>query len=941
MGIRAFLNTGYFSKIFLLAMFYMLAGKAGLFFAIPPGFISVIWPASGIAIGAVIIFGYSMWPGVFIGAFALNYLIAKGSIDSSDAFMQQMIISLVIASASTFQALTARYLIQRFIGIPIALKNINCLLKLIILGGPVACFIAAPIGTAVLHFQKIISSEVFFSNMLSWWAGDSLGTLVFATLFLVSSYNPHPITWRGHRLGVLQTVAVFSLVLSLGFTLYAWKISSERTYEKNNQAFSFLAQESERALNFRIESYRHSLLGAVGFFKGSSFVSRQEWDDYVAELDTQRLFPGINGVGYIRPVPKEDINSFLDTIRADNAPQFSIHPENRLNDDRFIIVYIAPEDINAPALGLDIAFERNRHEAAVLSRDTGVPVITKNISLVQDEKKRPGFLMLQPMYKKGMPVETVEQRRAAFEGWIYAPFILNRFMKEITSSLGYSFHLRIHDGAEPTSANLIFDSNTDTNIHDPRFVLQKTINVMQQQWTLVWRSTEAFEVSVGSFEPLFVLLGGGLFTGILAAMLMVLSRQSQVIRQEVDQKTHEIRGNQERLNKYMLQMEIEKSFSDSVLSGMPSLIIEMDETGTIYFINPAATRLTGYEGGDLIGQNFWKKLMPDGGNGALKRHLSSGGDVDLVLGFQDNREDYLITKFGQKLLISFTVLHRPLGEKYMTVIIGTDLTKERKHFEQQAALEKVRALGEMSGGMAHEINNALQPIVGLSEVIKELAKDKDPQIEECIDIIYKSATNARKIVSGVLAFGRKQNEQEKTKEDAIECLSEAIWFAEQLLPSTVQVVKEGLEQEASFDDIDSYTIEINRVRLIQILTNLFSNAAYAMNKKGTLRIVYRQEDLNARNGLPAKLPPGKYVVLSIADDGCGMDAATMASAFEPFFTTKPVGEGTGLGLSIVYGIIKEWGGEITIDSEAGKGTTFHIYLPDVSHGRGGMDEEDA
>ncbi len=263
--------------------------------------------------------------------------------------------------------------------------------------------------------------------------------------------------------------------------------------------------------------------------------------------------------------------------------------------------------------------------------------------------------------------------------------------------------------------------------------------------------------------------------------------------------------------------------------------------------------------------------------------------------------------------------------------------QQSAQYERQATLQKFEALAQMSGGMAHEINNALQPILGLSEIVKEGLHGQNPHLEECMDIIYKSADNARKIVGGVLAFGRKNSDQERNVIQAESAINEAIWFAQQLLPSTVGIIKCGMHHEVN-DALTSgeehgYRININRVRLIQIITNLFSNAAHAMNNKGRIFIDLRQEFVSDPHLLAGKLPPGKYVILSIRDEGHGMDEKTMASAFDPFFTTKKVGEGTGLGLSIVHGIIKEWNGNITVESTIGKGTTFRILLPHAEEKR--------
>lgn len=382
-----------------------------------------------------------------------------------------------------------------------------------------------------------------------------------------------------------------------------------------------------------------------------------------------------------------------------------------------------------------------------------------------------------------------------------------------------------------------------------------------------------------------------------------------------------------RLVESNFNLEQEKAFSENVLSETPNLIIGMLSDGKIVFSNPSAQRLTEYAEKELAGQNFWKTLLPVEVTGALRNYLESGADIDKTIVDDSPHEECLTTRSGRKLLISFSVLHRQIDDKDVTVLIGKDVSRERQNLEQQAAYQKMQALAEMSGGLAHEINNALQPILGLSEVVREMVRGGNEQVEECVDIIHRNALNARKIVAGVLAFGRKHDSTEKTVQEAAETISEAAWFAGQLLPSTLKVQREGFtlpEGEAS------YRIMVNKVNLIQIMTNLFTNASYAMKERGILRVNYRQSDIRDPAQLPSRLKPGRYAVVEVIDEGCGMDEATLRSAFEPFFTTKKVGEGTGLGLSIVYGLIREWKGDIAIESTVGKGTTIRIFLPDVT-----------
>lgn len=379
-----------------------------------------------------------------------------------------------------------------------------------------------------------------------------------------------------------------------------------------------------------------------------------------------------------------------------------------------------------------------------------------------------------------------------------------------------------------------------------------------------------------------------------------------------------------RLIEANFDLEQEKAFSENVLSETPNIIIGMDQEGIIVFTNPAAERMTEYGQGELKGKDFWQTLLKVEVTGALRKYLESGADVDRAIIDEGVHEECLTTRSGRKLLISFSILHRPLDNKDITVLIGKDVSKERQNLEQQASYQKMQALAEMSGGLAHEINNALQPVLGLSEVVREMVRGKDERVEECVDIIHRNALNARKIVAGVLAFGRKNDGTERNIHLAAETISEAAWFAGQLLPSTVKVERNGFDLD---DPEESYKINVNKVNLIQIMTNLFSNASYAMKERGILKVNYAQREITGAEAATLRLKPGKFIMIEVVDEGCGMDEATARSAFEPFFTTKKVGEGTGLGLSIVYGLIREWKGDAVLESASGVGTTVRIFLP--------------
>jgi len=194
----------------------------------------------------------------------------------------------------------------------------------------------------------------------------------------------------------LWVITLFSFLLSLGITFYAWQIVSNKVFETSQTKFEVLTKESENALLHRIQSYEQFLLGGKGFFLGSKSVERHEWKSYIHSLNLHKHLPGIGGIGWIANI-RTDLNAFVEKTRADNYPSFDIHPKEQFPGN-FIITYVEPEASNKAAIGLNIAFEERRFQAAKHAQESGKSTITRNISFVQDTEDVPGFLLLLPVY---------------------------------------------------------------------------------------------------------------------------------------------------------------------------------------------------------------------------------------------------------------------------------------------------------------------------------------------------------------------------------------------------------------------------------------------------------------------------------------------------------------------------------------------------------------
>jgi two-component system cell cycle sensor histidine kinase/response regulator CckA len=247
-----------------------------------------------------------------------------------------------------------------------------------------------------------------------------------------------------------------------------------------------------------------------------------------------------------------------------------------------------------------------------------------------------------------------------------------------------------------------------------------------------------------------------------------------------------------------------------------------------------------------------------------------------------------------------------------------DVSEQKALETKFAQSQKMQAVGQLAGGVAHDFNNLLTVIIGNSEFLLMRHQAADPSFKE-INEIHQNALRAATLVGQLLAFSRKQTLQPK-----VLAVRDVIGDLAILLK---RLLREGVD--LSLDQgSDLWPIHADEAQLSNAIINLVVNARDAMPKGGTVSIRTANEHVTSAATLgTAIMPAGDYVRIDVADTGTGISKEHLGKIFDPFFTTKPVGQGTGLGLATVYGIVKQTGGFITVDSEVGKGTTFRIYLP--------------
>ena len=267
---------------------------------------------------------------------------------------------------------------------------------------------------------------------------------------------------------------------------------------------------------------------------------------------------------------------------------------------------------------------------------------------------------------------------------------------------------------------------------------------------------------------------------------------------------------------------------------------------------------------------------------------------------------------GARRLVDFSFSASILPERHLVVL--RDITEQQSLEEQLRHSQKMEAVGRLAGGVAHDFNNILGIISGYAELLQLNAAD--PGQKNRADKILAAIEKAALLTKQLLAFGRKQVMSPKLL-DVSSIISDVNSMVHCLVGAETQVLIHAQEKLG--------LIKADLGQLSQVILNLAANARDAMPNGGVLAI--RIEGYRSR-GNSSQIPPGEYILISVRDTGMGMDQETQSRIFEPFFTTKK--NGTGLGLSTVYGIVKQSGGHINVQSEPGVGTTFDIYLPVVA-----------
>jgi PAS domain S-box-containing protein len=401
------------------------------------------------------------------------------------------------------------------------------------------------------------------------------------------------------------------------------------------------------------------------------------------------------------------------------------------------------------------------------------------------------------------------------------------------------------------------------------------------------------------FYLLLLLTASGIFYSILQYLSQ--RKRSVSLGKEVKERTDQL-------------ADVERRYR-SLFEESKDVVFFATPEGRFVDINPAGVDLFGYESREEL------KTITNAKD--IYEELERRNEFLKVLeqdGFVKDYEVEFKKKGGEKIIaqITATLVRNKKGESTGYRGIIRDITHQKHLEEQLIQAQKMEAIGTLAGGIAHDFNNILGVILGYTE----LALDdlpRDTLAARNLQHVLTAGLRASELVKQILAFSR-QSERKRKPLKVSPILRETLKLLRSTLPVTIDI-RRNIK-------VNSDTVLADPAQIQQIIMNLCTNAAHAMREKGgILEVGLTDLYIDHDSELPEQLKPDFYLRLSVSDTGHGIPKVVIKRIFEPYFTTKKTGEGTGMGLAVIHGIVKGYGGDISVYSEPGKGTTFHVFLP--------------
>src|SRR3989338_10772331 len=693
------------------------------------------------------------------------------------------------------------------------------------------------------------------------------------------------------------------LVLVVGFTVtyFLQQAAVNAAHQTQQDNFAYHVREITLRIEQRLAAYEQVLRGVKGLYIASKSVERNAFHDYVASLRLDNLFPGIQGIGFSLIIPPQEKARHIEAIRKEGFPNYTLRPEGE-RDLYTSIVFLEPfTDRNLRAFGYDMYSEAVRRAAMEQARDLDKTAMSGKVTLVQEagQQVQAGFLMYAPVYRSGMPHETLAERRANIIGWVYSPFRMNDLMAGVLGERVGALDIEIYDGEQASDKTAMYNSEPIVQHQHPGFRSLKKITVAEHIWTIGVHSLPSFDAQLNKEKPRTIAAIGTSMSMLFTLIAWLLMRD-----RERTMQTYEAVARESHKNELLL-----RTAGDSIY------IFDLD--GNVLQVNDAFCRMLGYTKEELLGMNVaqWNAQWSAE---ELKAKIGAMGSSNSVFETLHRRRD------GSIIDVEVNTSRVEIDGQQVVYSSARDIT-ERKHLDQvlqekNAELESAKSVAEKANlaksqflsRMSHELRTPLNAILGFAQLME--AGSPPPTDAQTVRLhqIIKAGWYLLDLINEILDLALIESGKLSLSQEPVS-LTEAMRECQAMIEPQAQ--QHGI-QINFFPFDNTWFAHADRTRVKQVLVNLLSNAIKYNREHGTVEVK-----------CTASTP--ERIRISIKDSGAGLPPEKLAQLFQPFNRLGQENgseEGTGIGLVVTKQLVELMGGIIGVESTIGVGSEFWIEL---------------
>ncbi len=898
----------------LTALCYALAGIAALPLAIPPGYSTPLYPAAGVAIAAVLLFGRRMLPAVLIGSTGVNLWLAL----QRNPFRPEMLaVPLAIAAGATLQALVGAMLVKRFVQQPLTLsepRDIGAFL----LASVVSCVVSPCVANLALWLAGTVPTADLPFSLATWWIGDLLGVLIAAPILLTLLGRPRD-AWAPRRLSVGFTLALVTLLLALGIRqVVQWNAERVQT------AFDHDAANAVQALTAQLREPLAALEALNGVFVASHTVTAEEM-----RLATRAwLVPGrLQAMTWTERVQRADLPAFEAGVRAEPGMQgFKVFDRTDANgpaddkpgwpgDDMMAVRYIEPRAGNVGAIGVNTMSIPATRRAIERSRDSGQPAASAGFRLTQQAagENQLGVVIYQAVYDPKTPEPA--QRAAAMRGTVSVVLRMDDQLKALAAELPPYLALCLLD-VSPGAPTQRLAGDPGCGARKTRLTLSRALPYAGRQWEVRVTPAPGLLPKVHSADVWLFALVGLLSTAVLGGFLLTVTGRTRRIETAVRDRTAALQAEvREREVAESALRESEQRFRN-ILDNVPIGVLYTDLRGNVKQANPRFCELIGYSADELLRMSLTDYTHPEDmqQDAELMAQLVRG-EIPMY-----RHHKRYIAKHGATVWVQATVsLLRDASAKPRSIVgVVEDITEHLKLEEAERAREAAeasnRAKSDFLSRMSHELRTPLNAMLGFAQLLELDPRHPLPAAQRpWVTQIQQAGWHLLEMINDVLDLSRIESGNLRLQ---VETLNLA-----ELLDATVSMV-EGEARQRRIAITREFmpgtaTVLGDATRVKQILTNLLSNAVKYNTEGGRIHIASRLLGTDA-------------VEMIVSDTGLGMTPEQLTELFQPFNRLgreRSTQQGTGIGLVISQRLAELMGGSLRAHSVPGQGSAFILTLP--------------